>query len=375
MQLSTFFQFLQIAIGTRSELSHSLSENDWQQLFDLCQRQALLGVGYHAVEVLHQQGQSCPKSLALKWAILAQRIKEVNKQMTVECQKVSQLLKEEGFESCILKGQGNLAYYPDDLKDLRQSGDIDIWVHAPNTHHPVRTIICYAERTLPHQTQPCYHHAYAHLSMISTTELHYRPSYCFAPWYNWRFQKWSKQERENCMKPHPAFNFPVPTLRFNLIYQLLHIYRHFFEYGIGLRQLMDYYFLLQTCAREQASHPQIAIALQHDLNNLGLWHFARSLMWTMGKVFEHDTQQQVWMIAPPYKAEGQIILQDILRGGNFGQHIANQHEMRQGSLLLRTWYKTQRIWRFVCRHPSEILSALPFRIWHYLWRRFQWWRF
>ncbi len=37
----------------------------------------------------------------------------------------------------------------------------------------------------------------------------------------------------------------APTARFNAIQQLLHIYHHLFDSGIGLRQIMDYYFVLK----------------------------------------------------------------------------------------------------------------------------------
>ena len=35
-----------------------------------------------------------------------------------------------------------------------------------------------------------------------------------------------------------------PSIRFNTVYSLLHIFRHVFHEGIGLRQLLDYYYIL-----------------------------------------------------------------------------------------------------------------------------------
>ena len=32
------------------------------------------------------------------------------------------------------------------------------------------------------------------------------------------------------------------TASFNVIYQLCHLYHHFFDEGIGLRQIIDYYY-------------------------------------------------------------------------------------------------------------------------------------
>ena len=45
-----FFEFLQIAIGNRKSLSVGISDADWLRLFDFCKKQALIGVGFTAVE-------------------------------------------------------------------------------------------------------------------------------------------------------------------------------------------------------------------------------------------------------------------------------------------------------------------------------------
>ena len=36
----------------------------------------------------------------------------------------------------------------------------------------------------------------------------------------------------------------IPTVEFNIILQLTHIYSHLMNEGIGLRQLVDYYYVL-----------------------------------------------------------------------------------------------------------------------------------
>lgn len=46
----------------------------------------------------------------------------------------------------------------------------------------------------------------------------------------------------------------VPTLSFNVIYILSHLYRHVFTEGIGLRQLLDYYFVIEKFFSKQSYH-------------------------------------------------------------------------------------------------------------------------
>ena len=51
-----FFEFLQVAIGNRKSLSVSVADADWYRLFDFCKKQALIGVGFTAVEKLYAMG-------------------------------------------------------------------------------------------------------------------------------------------------------------------------------------------------------------------------------------------------------------------------------------------------------------------------------
>lgn len=76
-------------------------------------------------------------------------------------------------------------------------------------------------------------------------------------WKNRKLQEWFKSpEVQSAMLGDKADLNPsetlgtsetfivVPTAEFNAFYILLHIYNHEFSEGVGLRQLMDYYFVL-----------------------------------------------------------------------------------------------------------------------------------
>ena len=121
------FEFIQVAIGNRKSLSAAISDNDWLRLFDFCKKQALIGVGFSAVEKLHTQGITCPTNLRMQWMALALQIERRNALLNEQCRRLTEQYEHDGLATCILKGQGNLLNYPEELQMRRQCGDIDIW--------------------------------------------------------------------------------------------------------------------------------------------------------------------------------------------------------------------------------------------------------
>lgn len=66
------------------------------------------------------------------------------------------------------------------------------------------------------------------------------------PWHpikNYLLQKWFKEQFDVCLHNKCQLVFPLSV---NVVCQLVHLYKHIFENGIGLRQLMDYYFALRV---------------------------------------------------------------------------------------------------------------------------------
>ena len=64
--MTLFLEFLQVAVGNRKSLSVSVTDADWHRLFEFCRRQALIGVGFSAVEKLHEMGVGCPANLRMQ---------------------------------------------------------------------------------------------------------------------------------------------------------------------------------------------------------------------------------------------------------------------------------------------------------------------
>ncbi len=49
--------------------------------------------------------------------------------------------------------------------------------------------------------------------------------------------------------PDGIGDIAIPTTAFNVIYQLTHLYHHFFDEGIGMRQIIDYFLVVNDFSK------------------------------------------------------------------------------------------------------------------------------
>lgn len=193
MILQDFYTILQSAIGKTVQLSHTLSEKEWNEIFRLAKKQALVGIMFEGVEHLPQE-QWPPRNVVLQWAMMVESIKHRNRQTTDVCLRLIEVLGKDGFETCILKGQANHVYYDGlnsahSLGQLRICGDVDAWIWPKEkTKHPVKSIIdyCQSKKIL---LSLCHLHAEVKPVNGVPVEIHFRPSFLNAPWSNLCFQK------------------------------------------------------------------------------------------------------------------------------------------------------------------------------------------
>ena len=125
----------------------------------------------------------------------------------------------------------------------RTPGDIDVWVNASREE-----ITEYAKCHFKLEDDIRFHHLETSLDGVPV-ELHFFPDIMNNPIYNARLQKWFKRNADlQCSNvvslPDGIGEIAIPTTAFNVIYQLTHLYHHFFDEGIGMRQIIDYYYVV-----------------------------------------------------------------------------------------------------------------------------------
>ena len=353
-QQKIFFDFIRFCIGSESELPSSLKEADWNELYAIAQKQALVGILFDGIERFPSSDMGISRDLLLQWMAQCQMLEKANMRLNDAAIQVSEWFGKKGFRTCILKGQGNALLYPNGLH--RTPGDIDIWVEGGD-----KRVISFVRSISPHE-KACYHHIEFPSYKGVEIEVHYRPSFLLCFWHNRRLQNYYERVKEEQFSHRVRLGeqgeIAIPTDEFNLIFQLTHIYAHLMNEGIGLRQLLDYYFVLQ--------HADIknVVELQRNLKHIGLWKFAGAVMYIVKEVFGMAESK---LIVPTNEKYGKFVLNEVLEAGNFGTY-----DKRNCFGRSKLGHNIQRIYRdirLMSYFPAEALSEPIFRVWHYFWRK------
>lgn len=355
---SQYFRFLRFALGIENEAP---ADMDWQGLYTFAKRQTLVGVVFDGVQRM-PKGNAPQGKLLMDWLSASMKIRRQNVKLDKASVETYNAIRSKGYSCCILKGQGNAILYPD--PSTRMPGDVDIWVNA--SHDQIRTLT----DELVSDGYKMGEESLNHIEMTSPTgipvEIHSTPAIMNNPIRNHRLQKWMKRVADlQCSNvvslPNDAGNIAVPTASFNVVYQLYHLYHHYFYEGVGLRQIVDYYYVVKNLPR--MSHMGSDSLLQRDLQQFGLWDFAGAVMYVLHEVLGMEEQDS---IAPFDVQRGRLLLKEILTGGNFGKH-----DERYGFSKNAIGHNLQRLRRDIRLaryYPSEALAEPFFRVWHFFWR-------
>ncbi len=383
-----YYKFIQFALGTyegKEFLDGSaLNGFDWQRFYDFAKKQTLVGIIMEGISRL-PKAVAPKQSLLMNWFMMSQNISRMNLMLNEATVGVYNRVKAAGYDCCILKGQANAAMYANPA--ARTPGDVDMWVDA--SREEIRQLA----QTLAKENGRIDEESYNHIALTTndiSVELHYTPGFMANFTYNRRLQQWFRESiaaqcRNMIALPDEAGEVAAPTAAFNAVYQLYHLYHHYFYEGVGLRQVVDYYYVILNFELEtqnsklnnsKSAKPTIQnskLKTQNSLTRLGLWHFAGAMMYVLHEVLGLPEEK---MIATMDKKRGEMLLNDILCGGNFGHHNERHawgrdtydgNGFKHGALghnLLRL-HRDLRLLRY---YPSEALSEPVFRLWHYYWR-------
>ena len=359
-----FYQLLRMALGRQVCLPHTPNEQEWKALYELAKKQSLIGVCFAGVQKLQTQRQEPPEMTYLTWIAMAAKIQQRNEVVSRQCVELQGQLAADGVRSCVLKGQGVGALYrvhendnnqnSSDLSMFRQSGDIDVWVDT-DEEGALRWVKKY-------QRELDFDYKHVHLDVIEGTsvEVHYRPSTSRVPWYMKRVEHFTREKA--CWTNAVALGdgmVNVPSLEFNLVFILQHIFGHLFAEEMTLKQYLDYYFVLKQ-AHEKGADVQEAYRW---MQRMGMGSFARATMWLLREVFGMPEE---WMICEADADEGRFLLDRVMakeQKAKKGEHGSVRWH------LSVFWAQQSKNLPLLTHYPLEVLFSPLWLIIHFFWKR------
>ena len=351
-----FFELLQVCTGARDCLKHSYSDEDWEGALQIAREQTVTGVMMTALERLPKE-QLPSKVMLLQWLGLGQIVVDNSKKLADASREVIRYFRENGFACHILKGSSVARYYPVPLR--RTSGDVDVWLDG------TREEIYDFARKFDKDGKLYgvnYHHIHFHLMDDVHIEVHIWPSSLSSPLRNRRLQKF-------CNLHRPTMETDMPSLAFDRVFILLHGFQHLCGHGVGLRQLMDYYYVLKQSFDENDDvndnlNDEWRRESVYWITQLGMKRFAEGLMWVFQRVFG---MEEKYLLFKPNEKEGKFIMEEVMQTGNMG-HSETRNWGSLKTPLSRFFYNLRRDLHLATHYPHEALWQPFFSLWTYVWR-------
>lgn len=353
---SLFFSLLRFGAGLNDSIELPVMNRSlWASVFSMAQKQAVAGIMMDAVNRLSEGKQKPDRDLLLKLLSLGIEIEKKNRIVNREAVKWSDFFREKGYGAILLKGQGVACLYPNPLH--RNPGDIDLWVtgNEKEIRKMAREELGAKEFT--------YHHIGVHNMGTTELEIHTTPSWMYSYHRNRKLQRMFSAWADSCREIElpDAGSVCVPSDEMNRVYLLVHIYRHVFSEGIGLRQMMDYAMLLN---RGYSDYEKAMFA--EYMRELNMYGFAGAVMYVMKKVFGLKDE---CLLVEPDTEKGEKLLASIMEGGNFGMYDSLIDRTIKSDSAMSFLTRNARNFRLLKEYPEEVLWSPIFKIWHWIWRK------
>lgn len=350
--MTLFQELIQISLGQREFFSQKLTDNDWSELYKEAQRQSLVGVLLTGVETAVALGEDKPKFL-MTWIAQVMALEKRNHLLNARCREITDIFNKQGKRTCVLKGQGVAKLYPNPLR--RQCGDIDIWVEGD------RDDIYKTLKAKWKVGETVIHHADVEIFKDTPTEIHFIPSFTYSPFLYRKYKKFFKRLGDGQFANYNAtVGFAYPTPYFNAVYSLMHIFHHVLHEGIGLRQLLDYYYILRSLDQEQRAQ------VYNEIIHLGLAKFAVAVMYVEQEMFRLESEV---LLCKPNEKLGKLLLAEIELAGNFGKYDERNQQVNRKSRMDVYLHNVKRNFVFFKFAPNEVLWAPIWKPCHFVWRK------
>ncbi len=286
-----------------------VSHIDWNEVGRMAMQQTVGPLVFDAALRLPQD-QRPPKDWIFKAYSIIERNRLTHKMLDATVADTCRSLAATGINPVLLKGQAYASAYPDPT--FRQCGDIDLYIgeekFAQAYEAAKRAGWKCEDRFIPDAKH------YACFNGDAIIELHRIAAQLPSRSANRFFRQWSiGQLRSGRNILIAGEQIAVPTRMFDIVFVFMHLYYHFINGGIGLRQICDWVMLLH-CYSEDIDRDELQKLLE-KFNLLKGWRaFAPIAVEHLGL-----PENECPLYSPDNKKEAEQIMAFILKEGNFGR--------------------------------------------------------
>ena len=359
-----FFELLKVGLfpvhGEGGMVNDSLFKNvDWGKVYQQAQEQSVQGIVLQGIERFRIQDSSfkIPKVLLLQWIGEVQVIEQRNKEMNAFLASLSEKLKAEHIHALLVKGQGIAQCYEKPL--WRACGDVDYLLDDENYENGKKFLSYIAQEVHEENNFD------EHFSVILDgwdVELHgsmrsMLPEKTDA--FIDKIQKEAFEQNKHRIWNNSGTEILLPNPDDDVIFVFTHILKHFFHYGIGLRQVCDWCRLLYRYRDEldlrMLESRLLKMRLMSEWKVFGVLvvehlGYPKDLM----PFLESSSVQE-------FKKKADRVLEFILETGNFGHNRDNSYYNNTNAIVRGM----MSLWRHTCDsfNHSFIFPVDSVRIW------------
>lgn len=322
--ISVFLDLVKTGLWEVADVNLNLNDKvDWEEVYQLAAEQSVVGLVLAGIE---RSIVKPPQELLLQWIGEVQILEQLNKDMNRFVANLIERLRKQDVYTLLVKGQGIAQCYERPL--WRASGDVDLLLSNSN-YFKAKEILLPLASSVENENKKA-----LHLGMTINdwlVELHGTLHSCCLPKMDKVVEEAEKSvfyggEVRSWTNGYTQVFLPSPDN--DIIFIFSHIIKHFFNGGIGLRQICDWCRLLWTY-KDSLNHE----LLESRIRKAGLMS-----EWKAFAAFAVDYLGMPSEAMPLYSSDGkwsrkaQRLKDYIIEVGNFG-HNRNELTTPNASLV------------------------------------------
>ena len=315
--------------------------SDWAEVTRLAKRQSVLGVVAKAI-LSSSAAAQIPAVLKGKLRSFVVTNAMTSSRMDEVMVSLFNIFKTNGVHSVLLKGRGLAANYP--YPELRQCGDIDVYIHRDELHNAYDALEEVADRIDDRSFLDCGKHFTALYEGVDV-EIHRYISTHINGKDGERFGRFAKAGlKKNLAKLELGTEeISLPETTFNAFYIFDHLFEHYLTSGVGLRQMSDWMLFLHK--NKEGIDKDLLYDILKTMDMLKPWKIFGTVLVDYMGLTDSDF--------PFYETsdKGRVVMNHILQDGNFGKDTAyykNRSRTFIGRKLKSFWWHMKRGVKMKC---------------------------